>query len=197
MIEFSIIVSLLLFLTMGAIDFSFAFFQWNTATKAVQLGARLAAVSDPVCPGLSTWDSTAGGTLDHTKPPPLFSWVYNGETGVCNVDDAPDLDALNNLVYGRGDTNLQCQVQNGIGNFPGMCDIFPKIKPENIIVRYTGTGHLGYPERPGGAVPTITVEITGLFFNFMLMNGVLGLSQIPMPRLHTTVTGEDLSTSGS
>ena len=33
---------------LGAIDFLFAFYQWNAAAKAVQVGARIAAVSTPV-----------------------------------------------------------------------------------------------------------------------------------------------------
>lgn len=193
MIEFSLIVSLLLFLTMGAVDFSLAFFQWNAATKAVQLGARLAAVSNPVASNLSSWTGMEGGAEAGDYPAPAFEWVCDGETENCTNGGNYDPEAMENLVFGRGSTT--CQVQDG-GTFPGMCDIFPQIGVENVIVRYTSTG-LGYAGRPLGAVPTITVEVTGMTFNFMLLNGVLGLGPITMPRLHTTVTGEDLSTSGS
>ena len=48
MVEFSIIVSLFFVVLFGLIEFSLALYQWNSATKAVQLGARLAAVSSPV-----------------------------------------------------------------------------------------------------------------------------------------------------
>jgi Flp pilus assembly protein TadG len=38
---------------LGSVDFLFAFYQWNAAAKAVQVGARIAAVSDPVATGLN------------------------------------------------------------------------------------------------------------------------------------------------
>jgi Flp pilus assembly pilin Flp len=51
MVEVTIMLSLTLVLVLGAIDFLLLFYQWNAAAKAVQMGARLAAVSDPVASG--------------------------------------------------------------------------------------------------------------------------------------------------
>ena len=48
MVEMAIAMTLLLTLTLGFVDFGYAFYQWNAATKAVQVGARLASISDPV-----------------------------------------------------------------------------------------------------------------------------------------------------
>ena len=48
MIEFAIVAFLFFVLTGGLVDFALAIYQWNSASKAVQLGARLAAVSNPV-----------------------------------------------------------------------------------------------------------------------------------------------------
>ncbi len=197
MIEFSMIAGLLLFLTLGAVDFSLAFFQWNAATKAVQLGARLAAVSDPVCSELSNWNGQEGGPDPGSYPPPAYEWVYDGNNSILNCSSGPaDTAAVDILLNGRGGND-------GIGNsntFPGMRQIFQQIginiDPQNIVVRYTSTG-LGYSGRPGGAVPTITVEVTGVTFDFMLLNGLLGFDPIPIPGLRTTVTGEDLSRAGS
>ena len=53
MVEVTIMLSITLILVFGAIDFLLLFYQWNAAAKAVQLGARLAAVSDPVASGLN------------------------------------------------------------------------------------------------------------------------------------------------
>src|SRR5260370_6236050 len=53
MVEVTIMLSLTLVLVLGAIDFLLLFYQWNAAAKAVQMGARLAAVSDPVASGLN------------------------------------------------------------------------------------------------------------------------------------------------
>ena len=48
MVEFSIVILVLLTVTGGMVDFSLALYQYNNASKAVQLGGRLAATSDPV-----------------------------------------------------------------------------------------------------------------------------------------------------
>src|SRR5438128_12366551 len=49
-------VTMLVFMTVlfGTLEFGYAYYQWNVATKAVQLGGRLAAVSNPVASNLLT-----------------------------------------------------------------------------------------------------------------------------------------------
>ena len=42
LVEVSIMLPILLFFLLGSIDFLFAFYEWNAATKAVQVGARIA-----------------------------------------------------------------------------------------------------------------------------------------------------------
>ena len=42
-------------------------------------------------------------------------------------------------------------------------------------------------------MPTITVELTGLTFDFVFLSSLLG--SITMPAMKTTATGEDLSTT--
>ena len=54
MVEMSLVLVLLLVLTLGFVDFGHAFYQWNAAGKAVQAGARMASVSNPVATGLTT-----------------------------------------------------------------------------------------------------------------------------------------------
>jgi hypothetical protein len=94
-----------------------------------------------------------------------------------------------NLIY-AGDDNL-CQGPASSGR-PGMCDIFPGLPKAAVKVEYTATG-LGYWTRPGGPVPTITVSITDHYFQFFFLSGLWGFNQIKMPDMHSTVTGEDLS----
>src|SRR6202007_475172 len=53
MVEMAIAMTLLLTLTLGFVDFGYAFYQWNAATKAVQIGARIASISDPVSTALA------------------------------------------------------------------------------------------------------------------------------------------------
>src|SRR5262249_5294788 len=53
LVEVTIMLSVTLVLVLGAIDFLLLFYQWNAAAKAVQIAARLAALSDPVASGLN------------------------------------------------------------------------------------------------------------------------------------------------
>jgi hypothetical protein len=61
-------------------------------------------------------------------------------------------------------------------------------------VRYTHTG-LGFAGRPDGPVPTISIELIGLNFEFILLGGLMGFGPIQIPAMHATITGEDLSKS--
>jgi len=60
-----------------------------------------------------------------------------------------------------------------------------------VQIVYAQTG-LGYAGRSGGPVPTITVSIQNLPFQFFFLGGLLGFGNINMPGLQTTITGEDL-----
>jgi hypothetical protein len=72
-----------------------------------------------------------------------------------------------------------------------MCQLFPRIQPQNVIVEYEQTG-LGFAGRPGGPLPSITIRLTGLTFNFVVLNSLLGLPAIPMSGLAATATAEDM-----
>ena len=62
LVEATVMITILFVFVLGSIDFLFAFYQWNAASKAVQLGARIAAVSDPVAPGLASLSTAVSGT---------------------------------------------------------------------------------------------------------------------------------------
>jgi hypothetical protein len=183
MIEFSLVIGLLLLLTLGMVDFSFAFAQWNSVSKSAQMLARLAAVSDPVSSDLQTLTGLEGGALPG-DPMPTFERICRGATATC-TGGTYDAAAMNDLV-----------------SRAHMDSMFPQITATNVTIMYTYTG-LGFAGRPGaagragGPVPTITVELSGLNFSFFFLNGLLGFGQIPIPPMTTTVTGEDLSTEGS
>lgn len=187
-LEFTVTMSVFLLLLFGAIETGLLFYQWNVATKAVQLGARIAAVSNPVSSDLSAM--TGLNPALPGDPMPYFDRVCNGATESCS-GGIYDPAAMETLVYGRG--NDAC---NSAGPNIGMCGVFNKIKPENVVVRYQQTG-LGYAGRPGGPVPTITVSLQNIDFDFVVLDNLLGLDRIVVPSLRTTITGEDLKGSGS
>jgi Flp pilus assembly pilin Flp len=208
LVEFTIIMMLLFTVVLGFVDFGYALYQWNSASKAVQVGARLAAVSDPVDSDLADFTGLDGG-LEPGQPIPFnpanpaFRRMCDGATETCTGDGAPDFDedAFNRIVLGSdGDCGARQDLGDRI-NRPGMCDLFWRIQPENVIIEYVYTG-LGFAGHPSGPVPTIVVRLQhpdcpngGMPFQFFFLGGLMGFGPICMPPMTSTITGEDLSTA--
>jgi Flp pilus assembly pilin Flp len=185
-VEFGLVAGVLFTILFGLADFGYAFWQWSSATKALQLGVRLAAVSDPVSSDLKTMTGLSS-TVKDGDPMPDYQRVCSGAAKTCSGGTF-DQTALNTIIYGRGNASCPTAPQS----FAPMCQIFPRIKPEHLRIEYAHTG-LGYAGRPGGPLPTITIGLTGLNFDFIILNGFLGLPSIPMSGLMATATAEDLS----
>ena len=197
-LEFTVFAMFFFSLLFGIVEFTLAYYQWNAGTKAVQLGARLAAVSSPVATELAvaSWDLAGYEPGEIVAIEDGFTIVCSGATAECNGDpDAYDAAAMNTLVFGRGNETCAEAFEAAVSNF-GMCHLFSRVKPENVVVTYTYTG-LGYAGRPGGPVPTIRVELVDLPLQFFFFDGLLGLNDYDIPGLASTVTGEDLSLAGS
>ena len=194
MLEFTIIALLLLLVTCGMVDFTLAFQQWNNASKAAGLGARLAAVSDPVA-GPNGANNRYFSTLSATA---AINITCSGSTSACTGGGTYDSTAMNTIVFGRGKTACSAVVT---GQLPAMCNIFPGLTASKVTVNYNqpayATSGLGLAGNAAGPTPTVTVAITGVTFSFYFLNSLLQLSPMSMPTMSTTVTGEDLSTSGS
>ena len=199
MVEFTIIAMLALTFLLGAVDFFFAFSQWNSVVKAVERGARIAAVSTPVDNGLRNLTGLVSGVNQPGDPMPAnyFSIICQGAStsgGSCTGTRAGtyNASAMNQIVYGRG-SSLSCTDATSAYSV-GMCDIYSRITPANVTVEYQQTG-LGFVGRPGGPVPTVTVSIRNLSFEFFFLNSLLRFGPIQMPPISATVTGEDLFSS--
>ena len=156
LVETTVMLTIILLVVIGSIDFLFAFYQWNAATKAVEIGARIAAVSDPVAIGLDRLSAAViSATLNPEDPMPYFSVTCVGAnatctcTGACSGMGGFSDSAMNNIVFGRG--NSACTAASTF-YYIGMCNIFDRIGVTNVIVVYTQTG-LGYVGRPGGPAP--------------------------------------------
>lgn len=200
LVEAAILIPILFTFLLGSVDFLNAFNQWNQATKAVEVGARIAAVSDPVADGLITVPTqvlSSSVVLGDSMPD--FQVTCDGATakctctrGTCSGFGNYSAAAMNLIVFGRdglgkcGDTTSYYTT--------GMCDIFPAITASNVKVVYSQTG-LGYAGRQAGPVPTITVSIENVPFQFFFLGGLLGFTNVTMPPLTTTITGEGLSSA--
>jgi len=196
MVEMTIVSSLLFALVLGFVDFGYAFYQWNEATKAVQIGARLASISDPVVSNLtaSAPIATPGAPIAAGAYGP-FVCKYTGATGACSNGGTFDAVAFSRIF--RGDTantaNDVCPAL-AANQRPGMCHFFAGLHRDNVVVTYSATG-LGYQTRLGGPVPTITVNLQNLTFQFFFLKGLMGFNDISMPSMLSTVTGEDLKSA--
>ncbi|PSJ57642.1 TadE/TadG family type IV pilus assembly protein [Pseudaminobacter soli (ex Li et al. 2025)] len=196
MVEAAIVMTLLLVLTLGFVDFGNALYQWNSANKAVQVGARLASISDPVAKGLATAAPT------DTPGAPVRAGAYSFECGyvagaLSCTSGAADANGFSRIF--RGDTavtnNDACPAPTG-SQRPGMCHFYPFLKRENVVVRYEATG-LGFQGRGNVQgvtvpVPTITVSLRNVTFHFFFLQGLMNFANITMSSMSSTVTGEDL-----
>lgn len=199
MIELSIVIVLFLLLTFGVVEFGYMLWQYNSAAKAAQLGARMAAVSDPVWGDLRDLEDTGTpGAAWETE----YEVVCSGEDEECTSVGTDDVDAdtydsvaMDCLMFGRSQTTPPCDTEcaeTGIDGENGLCDRYNFVAPENVSITYSHTG-LGFAGRPGGPVPTITLRLTGLTFDFFAVGALLGFQQVTMPDFAVTMTGEDLN----
>jgi hypothetical protein len=195
LVEATVTMTVLLVFVLGSIDFLVAFYQWNAAAKALLVGARIAAVSDPVADGLNNLSvAVAGPFMPAGAPMPSFVVRCDGAartctcegacTGITGYNDA----AMNTIVFGRGSSS--CSDATSL-YYAGMCDIFPRITVANVVIVYAQTG-LGYVGRPNGPVPTISITLQNLPFQFYFLGGLMGLSKINIPAV-ASIGGEDLS----
>nr|WP_287328117.1 TadE/TadG family type IV pilus assembly protein [Mesorhizobium sp.] len=196
--EMAIVMTLLFTLVLGFVDFGYALYQWNAATKAVQVGARLASISDPVATALATAapTTTPGAPVVAAAYGP-FACTYTAGTGVCS--NGGTFNAANFSRIFRGDTavtNDDACPALATNQRPGMCHFFPGLRRDNVVITYSATG-LGYQTRFGGPVPTITVSLQNRTFQFFFLGALLGFDNLTMPSMLSTVTGEDLKSTAS
>ena len=122
-------------LTFGLVDFGDMFWQYNSATKAAQLGARMAAVSDPVraCSAISgyrhPWRGMARQLCGH-----LHLNQRRCSTGDCDGTYSDDYDptAMQCPVFGRSQSTPPCDTEcaeTGIDGENGLCDRFDFVTP--------------------------------------------------------------------
>lgn len=191
-LEGIIVLPLVLLVIAVMVELGFAVFQWNQTVKALQLGARLAIVSDPlVDTGGSQWAAlTNYGTTPAGEPVPdtnVSASCGAGMSETCVSDE------LNRLIYGvANDGSIDSNCAPGEGLMPGMCDFNIKLRPSHVWVTYQRSG-LGYVGRPLGPVLTVTIGTSGLGLDLPLLGALIGLDGIAIPAHPVSVTSEDLS----
>lgn len=180
MVETTLTLVLLLGLTFGIVEFSNAFWQWNSAEKATKLGARLAVTADPVAQELKTYDCATGAILLGTK---------------CSN---PNASTFGTIVCTGANSNCTGGYTFSTTAFDAivaqMQAVFPRVQPSNVVIEYRDL-RLGFAGR-ASPIPAVTVRLTGMVFTFTALNGLFGLGPVTMPDFRATLTGEDLSDDG-
>ncbi len=174
-VEFAFIAMPLIFVIFGIIDFSMAFWQWNSGEKATELGVRRAAVSDPVAIEVANFDCktnaiTWGTFCSDPAALPMPPVLCDGATLSCSSGDFAAV-PFNAIVF-------------------RMQTVLARLQPENVTVRYDDSG-LGFAGRRAGPVPAITVCLNNMTFDTAILGG------IPMPQFCATLTAEDMRTAGT
>jgi Flp pilus assembly pilin Flp len=185
LVEALLVTPIVLFFMTFMVEMTVAAFHWNQTVKAVQVGARLTAVSSPLMTRETYEDFLTSDFGSNTQGGPTPSDALSISCGA--GETACDSDLLDRVLTG-GDGVC------GDGSaLVGMCDIAPWLTEDNITVTYS-RGGLGYVGRPFGPVSTITLEARDVPFTFMLLDDLMPiLSTITHPPHRVSSTSEDLS----
>lgn len=185
------VVPLLLLLLFGIIDVGRFMWSLNQAEKATQVGARQAAVTDAVSPGLIA-ANFAGPDIDPGDliPADAMSDVTCSSSACTCETGAAACPLADTTVASTAFTNIVARMQA----------IKPDLTAAQVRVTYSGSG-FGFAGSPptggGGSVaetmevsPLITVSIEGAQFTPITS---LLLASIQLPITSTTIVAEDLS----
>ena len=179
-VEFALITSVFFMFFFGIIDFGIAFWEMNSAAKAVQVGVRFAVVNDPVSDAVN-FDGTAAGILKGDPVPiadfnggnPVVECTWSGGAASCDAGTADDA-AFMAIV-----TTMQ--------------QFYGKIQPENVVIRMEHVG-LGFSGSPFGSSidPMVTVRVQGVTFNPITPGISLLAPTITMPPRESSQLAEDM-----
>lgn len=184
-VEFALVAVPLLLITLGIIEVGFAFYQWLAAEKATEMGVRRAVVSSPVATDLTAMTGkTAGNSFGDRPMPSYSSTVCSGASASCSNGYTYSVAAMTRIV-------------------DAVRTVFPRATAANVSVEYR-YAPLGFVGRPCGAVPSVTLRLQNVQFDFIVIHLLANLipggslsGTITMPGFVATKTGEDLSTNGS
>ena len=160
-------------LTVAVIEASLALWQWNTAEKATELGVRYAVQSNPVAGGFSAdpdvgWKADSDPKFDPGDPLnvielPPFTVTCTNTSCACSGCPGGFSTAHDSVAF-------DAIVRRMDGVFRGS-----DLGPENVTIDYSHVG-VGFAGRPGpDIVPAVTVRLTGVTFNLMILNFLLPL----------------------
>lgn len=186
--EFALVLPLLLLLVLGTIDVGIYAWRINQAEKATQIGARWAAVTNPIASNIATAsyvNVTVGGTLitqgDRIPAAALGLLTCTNTACTCTTGPCPG-------------TTFNATAFTALSN--RMRQIYPAITPANIRVEYSGSG-LGYAGDPNGPEisPLITVRLVNMSYTPVTLSPIGGT--VGLPDFAYSITAEDSNGTSS
>lgn len=188
-VEGSVLAGLLTVFIGGGVEAGHAMWQWNSAQQSARVGARVASMSDPVADTLTTMTGLSNN-VSAGDPLPAYEITCSGATQSCSAGNF-NTDAFNRIIYGGGETHT---CSNAARHQRGMCDLYGKIKPENVTITYESSG-LGVAGEPALPVPLITIKVSNVSLNFVFVRLVSGNTFGTLADIEVGVIGEDLNSS--
>lgn len=173
MIEFSLLMGLLMLFTFSIVDGGYIMYQFNSAQKATQMGARVAATRSPVVTGLNDCgvaniNNVFAGT-DCSEVPGSDSWSV-----VCTSSGGAQCDAA-------ARARVLAEMQR----------VYPSIDDSNLVITFSGVG-LGYVGR-AVPIPAVTVQLQNIQYNYVAVGQLLNFGTVlNFNTTQTTVIAEDL-----
>ncbi len=209
-VENAIVFGLLIVLTIALIEFSLALWQWNTAEKATELGVRYAVQSDPVSVGLKEFNGVIHGKQLRSGTPlklsnlDAFTLSCTNSSCSCSGAGCGDFSTVPN-PNGFDAAAFKAIITRMDGVFRGS-----DLDASNVTIDYSHVG-MGFAGRRDVAgidiVPVVTVRLTGVTFDFMILSFIRPLmfygseqpttSGFPMPPFTATLSGEDMYSGGT
>lgn len=179
MVEFSLIAPLLFIMTIGAVDFGAVFYQFQALNVATGMAARMAATRGPVITGIPDCGVGVTGAAGTYCSQINGSKTWGPRT--CSGSATAPTPALTGAAC---NTTLMNRI------LTEMRRVYPPLTINNLNVTYgpSGLGFVGL----GKPVPTVTVTVSGVNANFIVISA-FGLNAITLPPFTTTLTAEDLS----
>jgi Flp pilus assembly pilin Flp len=183
--EFALLALVFAGVLLGVIDFGRALWEYNSARKACQAGARFAVANNMIPTDLMDYDGLAGAsTLNPGDPIPVGTFPT---PIVCNASGCTPDEGYESAAY-----NAIYDVM--AGQYPQLGSSANRNTDAIVEVTYThvGRGFAGNPYGPD-VWPVTTVSIRGLQFEFTtpLIGAVVPFE---FPRCSATLYAEDYQT---
>lgn len=198
LVEYAVTMALFFLLFFAIIDFGRLLYNWVMTEKATQMAVRIAAVRPAVCLGVPDTNLRGSGSTTEDR----FGTGCDARDNMCageSVTVAPCAlpDTITCPAASTAGTGgeIWCRIRDLLP---------PNSKPSNLRFAYSFDRDMNFLGGP--YVPVVTVEVTGLTFEFV--SPLLGLGNlaagrdtsgpttygnIPFPSMSVSLPGEDLA----